>query len=47
MTYGFFFFLFSILGLKESPLITLDESILLAEIREEMGKQVGVKYDFD
>lgn len=34
-------------GLKESPLITLDESILLAEIRDEIRKQVGVTFDCD
>jgi len=32
-------------GLKESPLITLDESILLAEIRDEIWAQLGVKYE--
>lgn len=34
-------------GLKESSVVSLDESILLAEIRDEIRKQVGVKYDCD
>ena len=30
-------------GLKESPLVTPDESILVAEILEEIRKQIGLK----
>jgi len=34
-------------GLKESPLVPLNESVLLAEICDEIRKQIGVKYDCD
>jgi dihydrodiol dehydrogenase / D-xylose 1-dehydrogenase (NADP) len=34
-------------GLKESPLLTLDESLLIARIMEEARKQLGVEYEQD
>lgn len=34
-------------GLLESPLVSLDESLLMAEIMEDIRKQVGVVYDQD
>lgn len=34
-------------GLKETPIVPMEESILLAEIRDEIRKQVGVTYDCD
>ena len=35
------------LGLLESPLITLDETLVIAEIMETIRKQVGVVYPQD
>ena len=34
-------------GLAESPVISLDETLLLAELMEEIRKQVGVEYPQD
>ena len=34
-------------GLKESPVLSLDETLLLAELMEEVRKQVGVEYPQD
>lgn len=34
-------------GLLESPLITLDETLVIAEIMETIRKQVGVVYPQD
>ena len=31
-------------GLTESPLLTLDESVLIAEIQNEIMNQIGVSY---
>ena len=35
------------LGLLESPKLTLDETLTIAEIMEQMRKQVGVSYTQD
>jgi dihydrodiol dehydrogenase / D-xylose 1-dehydrogenase (NADP) len=34
-------------GLTESPVISLDETLLLAELMEDVRKQVGVDYPQD
>lgn len=34
-------------GLTESPEMSLDETILIAEIREQIRKQIGVVYPTD
>lgn len=34
-------------GLTESPILTLDESLLLAEMKESIRKQIGVVYPTD
>jgi len=34
-------------GLKESPVVSLDETLLLAELMESVRKQVGVDYPQD
>ncbi len=34
-------------GLKESPLVPLDQTLLAAELMEDMRKQVGVHYQQD
>lgn len=35
------------IGLTESPILTLDEIVLLAEMRESIRKQIGVVYPTD
>jgi len=32
------------LKLKESPVITLEESLIISEIQEEINRQIGVTY---
>ena len=32
-------------GLTESPLMTLDESVLVAELAQEINKMIGVSFD--
>jgi hypothetical protein len=39
--------IFGLLGLIESPAMTHEESVLIAEIKEEIRKQIGVFYPQD
>jgi len=41
------FIIITLKGLTESPLMTLDDSILMSEISDAIREQVGVKYAED